>query len=108
MDYNISNKISRRIFIGRDAKQISDLAKYLTKHKFSVYIKEDNALPHVACTDKILLYSIIAPATQHDDVFKKGVAYCIDNGFDYIQCCYPNLDFDTVKNIKERELGLNK
>lgn len=100
------NQITHPVFIGADIKQMSDLLVYLAKNKFDISLKKaDTKASHVY---KRQYYKIIAPASKHGEVFEQGLQYCIDNGFDDIMCGYPNLDFDSVKNIKERELGLSK
>ena len=100
------NEIIHPIFIGDDIKQMSDLLVYLAKNKFYVSLKKSDTKSSHAY--KRQYYKIIAPASQHSEVFEQGLQYCIKNNFDNIMCGYPNLDFDIVKNIKEREYGLVK
>jgi len=97
------NEPVNTIFIGENVKHMSSLFAHLVKNNFEVLLKgvrnKSSARPY---------YKIVAPASQHSDVFDKGLQYCIEHNLDNISCCYPNLDFDSVKNIKERELSLTK
>jgi len=97
------NEPIHTLFVGNNIQQMSNLLIFLNDNKFSVSLKKvDNttlAKPY---------YKIVAPASQHDDIFNKGLLYCFSHNLDDIICGYPNLDFDSVKNIKEREIGLSK
>ncbi len=99
---------ARTAFIGNNLQQMTSLLIFLNENKFSVALKKTEKVPFNVNKSNIQYYSIVVPASQHNEIFEQGLGYCIDNGFDDIICGYPNLDFDLVKNIKERELGLGR
>lgn len=97
------NKLNHIVFAGGDIIQMSNLLLFLHNHNFSVCLKKiDNSRASKP------MYKIIAPASEHEDVLNKGLQYCFAHHLDNLLCSYPNLDFDTVKNIKARESGLSK
>ena len=104
----------RTVFISFNEGQINNLNTYLTHSKFDSSIttfKPASRLEQRVFSEfepKIPYYYIIVPAQEQYDAFEVGKVYAVENNLYDIICCYPNLDFDTVKNIKEREFGLNK
>ena len=104
----------RTIFISFNKEQINNLNTLLTHKKFNSSIttfKPAYELEQRRFSEfepKIPYFYILVSTQEQYDAFEVGKAYAIENDLDDIICCYPNLDFDTVKNIKERELGLSK
>jgi len=98
----------RTIFIGGNLKEIAELFGYLKGKEFSVQFKQTEKSPYSVQINAKSYYTISVISEELNDAFNQGLIYCIENNYDDIICGYPNLDFDTVKNIKEREFGLNK
>lgn len=96
------------IFIGDNLQLMSNLLITLGNNNYAVSLKKAGNVPYEAYHIKAKpWYKIVAPVSQHSEVFDTGIDYCIKNNLDDVICCYPNHDFDTIKNIKERESGLN-
>lgn len=104
----------RTIFISFNEEQIINLNSYLIQNKFNSSIttfKPSSKLEQRRFSEfepKSPYYYIIVSAQEQYDSFELGKAYAIKNDLDDITCCYPNLDFDTIKSIKEREFNLSK
>ena len=104
----------RTIFISKNELQVENLNSYLLHHNFNSTVKTKTPPSKVEQTrfshlePKYPLYYLVVPAQEQYKAFEFGKTYAVDNELDDIICCYPNLDFDTVKNIREREYGLTK
>ncbi len=103
------NEIIRNAFIGKNIKQMTELLVYLSSdkdEKLTVSLKKLSSKVTIPGAEPS--YTILTPDSQLNRVFEKGLDYCIKNDFDTIICCYPNLDYDTVENIKARNYGMSK
>lgn len=104
----------RTIFISFNQKQINSLNTYLTQNNFKCIVttfKPSSNLEQRRFAEfepKVPYYYIIVSAQEQYQAFEMGKEYAITNNLDDVICCYPNLYFDTVKNIREREYGLTK
>ena len=104
-----NNEKIRVVFIGDNLEQMSNLLLHLNSNKLKVSLKRAGCTPYEAYQIKAKpYYKIVTPASFHADTFNIGVKYCIENNLDDMICCYPNLDFDKIENIREREVGLSK
>lgn len=101
------NERVRTIFIGDSVKQMSDLLVHLARNQFDISLDKTRSVSKIYNIQSKTYYVITAPISQHSDVFDSGVEYCINNNYDNIICCYPNLDFDNIKNIRERDCGFS-
>ena len=104
----------RTIFISFNNEQIDNLNSHLKQNKFNTSITTFKPASKIEerrfaeFEPKIPYYYIIVSAQEQYEAFEVGKTYAIENDLNDVICCYPNLDFDTVKNIKEREFGLGK
>lgn len=110
----LNENSKRTIFISFNETQINDLNAYLMQNKFNCFITtlkpasklEQTRFSHLQ--PKVPLFYIITSDKEQYEAFEVGKAFAVQNDLDDIICCYPNLDFDTIRDIKEREFGLNK
>ena len=104
-----TKELTRTVFIGDSLQQMTDLLIHLHDKHFPVSLKKAGDTPYEAYKIQAKpWYKITTSDNEHYDVLNHGIAYCMENNLNDIICAYPNLDFDTIKNIKERELGLSK
>ena len=99
------NEMVRTIFIGDSVKQMSDLLVHLARNQFNISLKKAGDVSKKYNIQSKTYYAITAPVSQHSEVFDSGVEFCIKNNYNDIICCYPNLDFDNIQNIRDRKYG---
>ena len=109
-----SEDSKRTIFIGNNQEQINKLYSFLIQNNYQCSITTFTPASKLEerrfaeFEPKVPYYYIVVSAQQQYEAFEVGKAYAVENDLDDVICCYPNLDFDVVKNVKERELGLSK
>lgn len=109
--FNIDNRDYRTIFIGKNENKMYGLLNHLKKNNFDALIKV--CLRGANKTFSNLehsypMYYIGVHGDEHEEALNEGILYSSVNNFDDIICAYPNLEFDTIGNIRARENGITK
>ena len=99
-------KMINTVFVGENIKQMAALTVHLADKKFDISLKKAESTNPDLC--KKTYYKILVSADQHDKAFDEGVYYCIEHDFDNIICGDTNKDYDIIRNIKNRHIGLGR
>jgi len=106
------NENFKTMFISSNKEHIDILYAYLIKNNFkSCYTTISNPSKNTIFSHlepKIPFYYIMAEEHERHTAFEVGKSFAVEHDFDEIICCYPNLDCDCIKNIKEREFGITR
>lgn len=109
--FNYDNKGLRTIFIGKNEDNMYDMLNHLKKNNLdvSIMVSSRSSNPDFAHLEpKYPMYYIKSHVCEHEEALNEGIAYASAKHFDEIICAYPNLEFDTIGNIRARENGITK
>ena len=107
----MNNRDYKTIFIGKHENKMYMLLNHLNKNNFDALIKvslRGDDKTSSAMEPKYPMYYIGVHKDEHEEALNEGIAYASAKHFDEIICAYPNLDFDTIGNIRARENGITK
>ena len=106
----LNNHHIRTIFLSPNHKQINNLYAHLIKNNFTTcHIKTLQPSANTTFSylePKVPFYYIMVSLNEQVDAFEVGKSYAVNNDLDDIICCSPKLEFDSVKTIKDGDLGL--